>query len=139
MVRDRRADRCRLGGGCVSAASGGDLHGAARSSTRWSLEVLSPQTIRAPGYGKYELQCAVVSAGPSGAGLTSTIGKGDGLGFENRLSELQDNGSLGTGSPIDGSAGGPSENGHSFEASLPGDGGDVDTEPRESGNRVSAK
>jgi hypothetical protein len=78
-----------------------------------------PQAIRAPGGGKFELRRAVVSAGPSGAGLTSTFGKGDTLGFENHLSELQESGSLNAGGPIDLSPGGPNENGHSFEGSLP--------------------
>jgi hypothetical protein len=78
-----------------------------------------PKAISAPGYGKFELQRAAVSAGPSGAGLASTFGKGNGLGFENHLSELQENGSLDAGVPIDTSPGGPHELGHSFEASLP--------------------
>jgi hypothetical protein len=78
-----------------------------------------PQAIRAPGWGKFELQRAAVSAGPSGAGLTSTFGEGDGLGFENHLSELQESGSLDAGGPIDASPGGPNEDGHSFAASLP--------------------
>jgi hypothetical protein len=77
------------------------------------------QTIRAPGGGKFELQRARVSAGPDGAGLTMTLGKGDGLGFENRLSEPSEGGVLGLGTQIDTSSGGGGEIGHTFETSLP--------------------
>jgi hypothetical protein len=77
------------------------------------------QAIRAPGGRRFELRRARVSAGPGGAGLTMTLGKGDGLGFESRLLEPSEGGVVAPGVPIDISSGGPHEIGHSFEASLP--------------------